>query len=162
MMIRGSIQKSKNKLRTYRKFKSIFKLEPYLLFGTKQQRKLLTKFRISAHNLNIEKGRYIGTTVEDRICNLCKNNIEDEVHFLITCPLLEKFREPYIKNIKETYKNFSLLSDENKLIWLLSSEDKHIIIHLFGLLYIFTSAFAWNCYQLLYYLIIKLYIYIYI
>ena len=47
---------SKNKLRTYRKFKSIFKLEPYLLFGTKQQRKLLTKFRISAHNLNIEKG----------------------------------------------------------------------------------------------------------
>jgi hypothetical protein len=32
---------SKNKLITYRKFKSIFKLEPYLLFGTKQQRKLL-------------------------------------------------------------------------------------------------------------------------
>jgi hypothetical protein len=53
-------------------------------FYTKQQRKLLTKFRISAHNLNIEKGRYIGTKVEDRICNLCKNNIEDEVHFLIT------------------------------------------------------------------------------
>ena len=78
--------------------------------------------------MNIEKGRYIGTKVEDRICNLCKNNIEDEVHFLITCPLLEKFplleklREPYINNIKETYKNFSLLSDENKLILLLSSE----------------------------------------
>jgi hypothetical protein len=47
---------------------------------------LLTKFRISARNLNI------GTKVEDRICNLCKNNIEDEVHFLITSPLLEKFR----------------------------------------------------------------------
>ena len=44
---------------------------------------------------------------------------------------------PVIKNIKETYKNFSLLSDENKLIWLLSSEDKQIIIHvhLFGLLF---------------------------
>jgi hypothetical protein len=52
----------------------------------------------------------------------------------MTCPLLEKFREPYINNIKETYKNFSLLSDENKLLWLLSSEDKQIIIHLFGLL----------------------------
>ena len=73
---------SKNKLRTYRKFRLIFKLEPYLLFGTKQQRKLLTKFRISARNLNI------GTKVEDRICNLCKKNIEDEVYFLITCPLL--------------------------------------------------------------------------
>ena len=51
--------------------------------------------------MNIEKGRYIGTKDEDRICNLCKNNIEDEVHFLITCPLLEKFREPYIKNINK-------------------------------------------------------------
>jgi hypothetical protein len=59
-----------------RSFYMSLKLEPYLLFGTKQQRKLLTKFRISAHTLNIEKGRYIGTKVEDRICNLCKNNIE--------------------------------------------------------------------------------------
>ena len=62
----------------------------------------------------------------------------NEVHFLITstCALLEKFREAqnHIKNIKEAYKNFSLLSDENKLIWLLSSEDKQIIIHLFELL----------------------------
>ena len=84
---------------------------------------------IGNQNIFLEKKTY-----PYPICNLCKNNIEDEVHFLITCPLLEKFREPYIKNIKETYTNFSLLSDENKLIWLLSSEDKQIIIHLFGLL----------------------------
>jgi hypothetical protein len=66
-MISGSIQ-TKNKLKTYRKFKSIFKLEPYLLFGTKQQRKLLIKFRISAHNLNIKKGRYIGTSGSVQFC----------------------------------------------------------------------------------------------
>jgi hypothetical protein len=59
---------SKNILRTYRKFKSIFKLEPYLLFGTKQRRKLLTKFRISAHNLNIEKGYQ--TDVKQKLLNL--------------------------------------------------------------------------------------------
>ena len=127
-------QNSRNKLRTYRKFKSNFSLEPYLLFGSRQQRQILTKFRISAHNLHIEKGRYCGTKVEDRICNLCKNGIEDEVHFLFTCPALNKYRDPYIKYIDEKHKNFSVLSDENKLIWLLSSEDKQLIMHLFRLL----------------------------
>ena len=82
----------------------------------------------------IEKGRYCGTKVEDRICNLCKNGIEDEVHFLFTCPALNKYRDPYIKYIDEKHKNFSVLSDENKLIWLLSSEDKQLIMHLFRLL----------------------------
>jgi hypothetical protein len=80
---------------------------------------LLSSFRLSVQfclNLSFKQYLTLHTKVEDRICNLCKNNIEDEVHFLITCPLLEKFSEPYIKNIKETYRNFSLLSVENKLI----------------------------------------------
>jgi hypothetical protein len=36
-----------------------------------EQRVLYTKFRISAHELEIEKGRHIGLKVEDRICQLC-------------------------------------------------------------------------------------------
>ena len=84
--------------------------------------------------MHIEKGRDNGTKVEDRICNLCKNSIEDEVHFLFTCPVLSKSRDPYVKYIDEKYENFCVLSDENKLIWPLSSEDKKLIIHLFKLL----------------------------
>lgn len=40
-----------NKLRTYRLFKNIFNFEQYLSFGNYSQRKLLTQFRISAHDL---------------------------------------------------------------------------------------------------------------
>ena len=50
------------------------------------------KFRISAHKLEIEKGRYIGLKVEDIICQLCKDYIEDEVHFLLQFLTLQKER----------------------------------------------------------------------
>ena len=52
----------------------------------------MTKLRISAHRLEIERGRYNQTPVERRICPWCKlvlNNeiIEDETHFLQHCDL---------------------------------------------------------------------------
>jgi hypothetical protein len=67
---------SNNKLRTYRKFISIFKLEPYLLSGTKQQRKLLTKFRtlkrgdILAQKLKIVFVIYAKTTLRMKFISL--------------------------------------------------------------------------------------------
>ena len=79
-----------NKLRTYCSFDNNIILEKYLLILIDEQRVLYTKFRISAHKLEIEKGRYIGLKVEDRICQLCKDDIEDEVHFLLQCPYLQK------------------------------------------------------------------------
>jgi hypothetical protein len=48
---------------------------------------LLIKFRVSAHNLEIKKGRYIGVKTEDRICKLCNTGVEDETHFLLQCPV---------------------------------------------------------------------------
>jgi hypothetical protein len=47
------------------------------------QRRVLTKFRIIAHNLQIEKGRYIGVKTKDIICTLCNTRVEDETHFLL-------------------------------------------------------------------------------
>ena len=58
-----------NKLRTCRLFKDNISLEKYLLILNEDERRVLTKFRVSAHNLDIEKGRYIGVKTEDRICN---------------------------------------------------------------------------------------------
>jgi hypothetical protein len=52
-----------NKLRTYRLFKNTFNFEHYLSFGNYSQRKLLTKFCISAHDLEMEKERYIGLKI---------------------------------------------------------------------------------------------------
>jgi len=41
----------------------------------------MTNFRVSAHNLNIERRHYIGLKVEERLCKLCYTDIEDEEHF---------------------------------------------------------------------------------
>jgi hypothetical protein len=82
-------------LRTYAKIKDIrpYKCTDYL-HNIKILRLLrsITILRISAHSLHIEWGRYKQLPVEDRTCGYCKTDtcIEDEVHFLIACPLYLK------------------------------------------------------------------------
>ena len=47
-------------------------------------RSILTRFRISAHKLEIEIGRYTTpkTPLENRLCKQCNSSeIEDEEHF---------------------------------------------------------------------------------
>ena len=115
-----------NKLRTYRLFKDNISLEKYLLILNEDERRVLTKFRVSAHNLEIEKGRYIGVKTEDRICKLCNTGVEDETHFLLQCPVLENKRTQII-NIKNVNINFNNLPNKSKLIWSMSSKDNFII-----------------------------------
>ena len=50
-------------------------------------RKIITRFRLSSHNLNVEYGRYRNELRSNRICTLCNlNDIEDEFHFILKCP----------------------------------------------------------------------------
>jgi coproporphyrinogen III oxidase len=46
---------------------------------------LLSKLRISNHNLEIERGRHRGLQAKERICKLCLKEVEDEIHFLLKC-----------------------------------------------------------------------------
>ena len=72
-------------MRTYRLIKLNFGFEPYLEeINDKSIRKCLSAFRISAHRLRIERGRYVREDLEDRLCLAC-NTIEDEKHFLCNC-----------------------------------------------------------------------------
>ena len=76
-----------NILHTYSKIYDSFCLQPYLSFGLpKSLSKELTKNRISAHDLLIERGRYFRTRIprEQRICVQC-NQVEDEEHFFLFC-----------------------------------------------------------------------------
>ena len=82
---RGGNQK--NKLRTFRKFKTIenYKCEDYLCQVTNIRHRItLTKLRLSDHKLAIETGRYVRPykKPEERICPICKKDVEDEIHFL--------------------------------------------------------------------------------
>ena len=70
-------------LGTYRLFKNNISLEPYLSMKNDEQRILLSKLRISNHNLEIERGRHRGLQAKERICKLCLKEVEDEIHFLL-------------------------------------------------------------------------------
>ena len=51
------------------------------------ERNIFTKFRISVHNLEIEKGRHKNLPEHKRICTLCNCEVEDEIHFLMRCTI---------------------------------------------------------------------------
>ncbi len=57
-----------------------------LSFGIKKSIPRITKLRISAHDLLIERGRYFRPKIprEQRLCTTC-NKVEDEEHFLLFC-----------------------------------------------------------------------------
>ena len=59
----------------------------------------LTKLRISAHCLQIEKGRHQNTPATQRLCPTCNQNVEDEFHFVMTCPTYSKERDMLLQNI---------------------------------------------------------------
>ena len=85
------------------------------------------RFRISAHNLAIEKGRHQNIPLNERICKLCKLEIEDEIHFLLQCPILNSFRTEAMQQISDICKNSASLDKKSKFIWLLSNENIIII-----------------------------------
>ena len=57
---------------------------------------IITRWRLSDHNLIIETGRYSRPIVDraDRKCEIC-NVIEDEYHAIFVCPLYKGIRVKY-------------------------------------------------------------------
>ena len=73
-----------SKLSYYRLYKNYLSLETekYLSISNHRYRNALCKFRVSAHNLEIETGRYFRIAPQERICKCCtSNSIESEYHF---------------------------------------------------------------------------------
>ena len=91
----------------------------YSSFLNDYYRFIITRWRLSNHDLRIETGRYTKpmTPRENRTCVLC-NVIEDEYHVIFSCPLynsirmdcpnlvecnsISKFLDPTYNNMKET------------------------------------------------------------
>ena len=72
-----------------------------------------TKFRISDHSLEIEKGRYNKTACEERLCKNC-GVIEDEAHFILKCKVNQNLRESLFNNIELDNEIFSSNFSDNK------------------------------------------------
>ena len=102
------INGQRNKLRTFRTFKFDYKYEDYLSQVTnKNHRTQLTKLRLSSHNLEIETGRHHKPyqKPEERICRLCNlQDTEDEIHFLLKCPVYRDQRSKILKLIEHNTK----------------------------------------------------------
>lgn len=126
------------KLRTYFSFKDHFQFEEYLnIVKNFDKRRSLTKLRISAHKLKIEKGRFFKPPipVENRVCDNCLSEIEDEIHFLIKCPKYDIYRNLFFSSVQKHCRNFSLLDDKSKFNWLITNSDKSIITELSNFIY---------------------------
>ena len=82
-----------SKLRFYKTFKNSFNRESYLdTISEFDMRKIVTKFRCSDHSLQVEIGRHRKIKFEDRVCKLCLNDVETELHFLKSCPIYKNIR----------------------------------------------------------------------
>ena len=76
--------------------------------------KYLTMFRLSSHSLSIETGSYQGVLNVNRVCKFCKDDIEDEFHFILKSPTYQNFLSKYIKlHYRTVFKLVQLLSTEN-------------------------------------------------
>ena len=57
-------------------------------------RHVFSKFSSSCHNLEIELGRHSDRPKNERICRLCDDGIEDELHFR-SCSVYDTLRAKY-------------------------------------------------------------------
>ena len=67
-------------------------------------RNAFSKLRLSSHQLAIETGRHTGIERQNRKCTLCtKDDIEDEFHFVLICPLYRSLRNQYISKYYQNH-----------------------------------------------------------
>ena len=75
-----------------------------------------------------ETGRHFKFKIqqEERICLLCKNGVEDEIHFVMKCTQFEKLRAKMLQLVENKYVAFKNLNDEQKPFYLFTNKDKEV------------------------------------
>ena len=129
-----------SKAESYLRYKNNIRIEAYLTkIKNVKHRKALTRLRLSCHPLMIEKGRHKKPPLErsNRTCPFCKSVIEDEIHFIITCPKYKNERIPLFRVCTENSNYFATMSNESKFIFIMSNEDANVTSKL--------GSFIFNC-----------------
>ena len=114
-----------SKLRTYGIFKSEIREEPYLkIVKNVKDRISMTKFRLSNHNLMIEKERHRNMDRSLRVCPFC-TTIEDEIHFLTKCKTFRYIRSSLLHNVEQklNIRNLKYMEGRSLLKLLLEKEE---------------------------------------
>ena len=120
-----SVINSSSKMKVLNLIKTAPGTESYLTeVANNKHRCAMTRLRLSAHSLEIEVGRYSHTDAENRFCQHCEFQgnkvVEDEIHFLITCPMYDKIREDLLP--PQVLANNTLTAEE-KFVEMVSNND---------------------------------------
>ena len=129
-------------VRTYALFKFDFECETYLnAVRDRWYRNAISKFCLSSHNLEIERGRYCNpkVPVSERLC-VCCNCIEDEQHFLVSCKLYEGLRVDLYDKVSKIITDFYEIGDREKFVRLMNSRDNNVLTWLGKFLYMAQSV----------------------
>ena len=115
----------------HKSYKNSIRYEQYLsMVQNRFDRRIITKLRLSDHCLAIESGRHTKpqTPREKRFCKECPNKIEDETHFILSCPSFSSERDTFLESMQVLYPNFSSIpTDNQKMIFLSTNKDGNFL-----------------------------------
>ena len=101
----------------YRLFKDCPQSSNYLKLLSNYYCKIFIAFRTRNHRLPVERGRWNGTALRDRMCFLCNKDVGDEFHYLLSCTHFRTIRIKYINRYyydhPNTLKFKQLMNSEN-------------------------------------------------
>ena len=86
----------------------------------KRNRSLIARLRAGCLYLEIERGRWRGTPRTERICKLCFNGIEHELHFLFYCNKLQFVRTAHDNLL--VYLSVNCINDVDRFKMLFSQQ----------------------------------------
>ena len=144
----------------YSKYKKNFQFENYLDNLNWENRKIISRFRLSNHEFPIENLRFAQNILrEHRICTICDlNDIGDENHYPLKCNnnKINEIRNNFNKSIKDVMPQMSQFSMKNIIDYCMTMSDvtiyKTTAIFLEDLLLTFKiilllSTFAISCFH---------------
>ena len=74
----------------------------------------------------IEKGRHRKINLANRMCPLCRSEVEDEFHFSMICDKLKDIRDKFFQKLTDIVPLFSNFSDLDKFFFIFRSNDYDI------------------------------------
>ena len=117
-----------DKLRYYNLYKYDKKVEDYLLLDlSRYQRSIFAQYRCGILPLQIEVGRYRNIELSDRICQVCNTEVQDKIHFMLTCNAYKASREILFRKANSFDPLFSQRDEFEQFAFLMSNLQKPVI-----------------------------------
>ena len=124
----NTISQESSKLKLYSNFKNNVFLEEYLNdIKNIKYRQALTKIRISAHSLQIKKGRYCRPVIPREQKNCTENACDNEIHFLTKCHFHSDERNRLFKQFNDVSKHFKDMPDKDRVTYLMNVNGENIV-----------------------------------